>query len=1158
MGVAKTFVRETVNGERQIMKNNFNLPFAFEFTPCCGQKRKRCPATHAGARSPVGTNAILNASRYKVSIFGVFPAHFLPLTLRCFFMAGLFQLCLCILALAPCRTFAGQDVPADGTASPEAKIVRLNKEVISLYKQGNYREALTRCVEVCETARHDMGDEHPEFGSCISNLALIYETVGNYRQAGPLLEQSLEISRKAFGENDPDFVTSLNNLANFYTTTGKYAEAEALYHKSLRIIRAGAGEESLYFLSGLNNLASLYKAMGNYVEVEPLYRRAAEIVLKISGEDRPAYAIVLNNLAQYYYEAGMYRESETTYLKSLDLSRKVQGEQHPVYARTLNNMGSLYEVMGNYAKAESCYREALSIFNSKSGKDSPDAATALNNLAGLFKTIGDYGKAESYYRQANEIRMEFFGETNPKYAIGLNNLADLFYSMGRFEAAEQMWVIVLEIQHSSLGQKHPDVALTLQNLAALYKSMGRYKESEKLYRQALEIWKPALGDRHPDVALALHNLASLYYIMGDYEAAEPLYLQALEIRTAVLGNDHPDVAATMDSLAALYAATSRRQQALELMKQAQSIDDSLIRNVFSFASESQRMGYVTTLRGEMDAFLSLVFRDLSTSSAAVMDAMDLVLKRKAFLAEVLAAQRDTILSGRYPDLAPALHKLRTLNSQIARKIMAGPGPEGPEAHRELLEKWKAEKENTEVFLAGRIPEIDLERRLADTQRQKVAAALLEGSVLVEFVRFNPFDFKAMRAKGQPQWQPSRYLAFILPAGKPDNIRMIDLGEADAIDTMISDFRIAIRADKSSPRRGAADGGLPHIEAGQKLREALFDPVRKAVDERKRLFIAPDGEIYRLSFGVLPEKEGNIIDNYNISYIDAGRDVLRFGAAPPAMPAAPIVIADPDYDFESGGKESQTGNTVDPARQSRDMTRYASRFDRLAGTRVEGEHIADMLGVKPIEGDFATKPQLENVHSPRVLHIATHGFFLPDQKPASAAKNPQSDLSRSAAADSANPLSRGMENPLLRSGLVLAGANTWLSGKAESPEAANGILTAEDASGLDLLFTDLVVLSACQTGLGDIKVGEGVFGLRRAFLLAGAKTLLMTLWKIPDEETQMLMEGFYRRILEGKPRADALREAQLAVRAVHPEPLFWGAFICQGDPGPLNEATRKDE
>jgi tetratricopeptide (TPR) repeat protein/CHAT domain-containing protein len=1044
-------------------------------------------------------------------------------------------------------------IPAGGpTAVPADRIIRLNKEVISLYRQGNYQEALTHGIEVCETARRDLGDEHPEFGSCISNLALIYEATGKYSQAEPLLKQSLEISRKAFGENDPDFVISLNNLANFYSATGKYAEAEALYRQSLGIISAGAGEENAFFVKGLNNLALLYKSMGNYVEVEPLYKKAAEIVLKISGEDQPDYSIVLNNLAQYYYLAGRYQEAEAIYGKSLSIARKVLGEQHPVYARTLNNLGSLYEAMGNYAKAESCYQEALSILASKSGKDSPDVATALNNLAGLYKTIGDYGKADSFYRQANDVWRAAVGETNPSYAVGLNNVADLYYSMGKFEAAEQLYVKVLEIQRSSLGQNHPDVALSMQNLAALYKIMGRYKEAETLYRQALDIWKPALGDRHPDVALTLHNLASLHQAMGSYGEAEPLYLQALEIKTAVLGKDHPDVATTLNSLAALFAATSREQQALELMKQAQSIDDHLIRHVFSFASESQRMGYIKALRGEMDSFLSLVSRHLSNSPAAVMDAMDMVLKRKAIVAEALAAQRDAVLGGRYPDLAPTLHKLRTLNAQIARKIMSGPGPEGPEAHRELLEKWKAEKESIEVLLASRIPEIDLERRLADANRRKVADALPEGAVLVEFVRFNPFDFKAIPAQGQSPWKPARYLAFVLPAGEPRNIRMIDLGDADAIDAMISDFRIAIKADKPSARVGAAgDARVPRVDVGPKLREALFDPIKKGLGERKRLFLAPDDKIYLLPFGVLPEdKERCIIDDYYISYVGAGRDVLRFGAPWAPGSADPLVIADPDYNLELDAKTAQTGQTAARERQSRDMAGYASRFERLPGTRVEGEHIADMLGVKPIEGGLATKRQLENANSPRILHIATHGFFLPDQALVPGTKDSQTDRGKSAAADTANPLSRGVENPLLRSGLVLAGANTWLSGKTESPEAANGILTAEDASGLDLLFTDLVVLSACQTGLGDIKVGEGVFGLRRAFLLAGAKTLLMSLWKIPDEETRMLMEGFYKRILEGKPRADALREAQLAVKAAIPEPLYWGAFICQGDPGPL--------
>ncbi len=1080
----------------------------------------------------------------------------------------------CILLLSPCLSTILPDMPPAALAdsarepaqaapiptggppapAPADRVIQLNREVISLYRQGNYEGALLRCTETCELARRELGEEHPEFGSCINNLASIYEAKGEYSQAEPLLKQSLEISKKVHGENDPDFAVSLNNLANLYSETGRYAEAEPLYLRALEIIRAGAGEDNAFFVKSLNNLASLYKWMGNYVEVEPLYKKAAEILLKMSGEDQPDYAVVINNLAQYYYLAGRYPEAVSTYQKSLDIAGKALGEKHPVYARTLSNLGSVYEATGNYSKAEMLYQQALQIFSSTSGNDSPNVAAALNNLGGLYKTIGDYGKAESFYHRSNDIWQTAVGEKHPEFAAGLNNLADLYYSTGKLDAAEQLYLKVLQIQRSSLGEKHPDVALSLQNLAVLYIKMGRYREAEPLYRQALDIWEQALGNRHPNVALALHNLASLYHnAMGRYGEAEPLYRKALEIKIAVLGRDHPDVATTLNNLAALCAATSREGEGLELMKQAQSINDHSIRQVFSFASETQRMGYIAVLRGDMDSFLSLISQYLSNSPAAVRDGLDMVLKRKAVVAEALAEQREAILGGRYPDLAPALRRLKTLNVQIAQKIMSGPGPEGPEAHRQLIEKWSAEKESLEVFLAGRIPEIDLERKLTEADRAKIAGSLPEGTALVEFVRFNLFDFKAIPAQGQSIWKPARYLAFVLLPDQPDNVRMIDLGEADPIDAMISDFRSAItgttekasgHADAAKDRQGA------FVDVGPKLREALFDPLTKVLGDRKRLILAPDGDIYRLPFGVLPTDKGRyIIDDYHISYVGAGRDILRFGAGSAPEGAAPLVIADPDYDLEAGANV-QAGEGASQERQSRDMARYASHFPRLPGTRVEGESIAAMLGVKALEGGSATKRTVEDARSPRILHIATHGFFLPDQQRPPMGKEFQTGRGMIVMPDLANPLSRGMENPLLRSGLVLAGANTWLQGKVLSREFEDGILTAQDASGLELLSTGLVVLSACQTGLGDIKVGEGVFGLRRAFLLAGAKTLVMSLWKIPDEETRMLMEGFYKRILEGMPRAEALREAQLEVKAVAAEPLYWGAFISQGDPGPL--------
>ena len=245
------------------------------------------------------------------------------------------------------------------------------------------------------------------------------------------------------------------------------------------------------------------------------------------------------------------------------------------------------------------------------------------------------------------------------------------------------------------------------------------------------------------------------------------------------------------------------------------------------------------------------------------------------------------------------------------------------------------------------------------------------------------------------------------------------------------------------------------------------------------------------------------------------------------------------------------------RHSRDLDRDRSayHFDRLPGTRAEGERVAALLDVSPWLDATALEGRLKTAcHSPRILHLATHGFFLPDQ---------QRDLNRegrgfgfdfgefSGARDGLARLSGPMmENPMLRSGLALAGANTWLKAGNLPEEAEDGLLTAEDVTGLDLLATELVVLSACETGLGQVHVGEGVFGLRRAFVLAGAKTLVMSLWKVPDEQTRELMEDFYGRLLAGQGRAEALREAQLAMKAKYPDPFYWGAFICQGDPSPL--------
>lgn len=354
-------------------------------------------------------------------------------------------------------------------------------------------------------------------------------------------------------------------------------------------------------------------------------------------------------------------------------------------------------------------------------------------------------------------------------------------------------------------------------------------------------------------------------------------------------------------------------------------------------------------------------------------------------------------------------------------------------------------------------------------------------------------------------------------------------------------------------------------AGAALRTAVFGKLIPLLGGMNRLLLAPDGELSLVPFEALPLGDGRLlIENYHISYIECGRDVQRFGVTSGRQSNAPLIVADPAFNLTVEAMAASAGAAASDApadssaggdegkRQSRELDREM-RFGPLKRTREEGEKIGAMLDVKPWLKADALERRLKRAQSPRVLHLATHGFFLPDEN-----RDPNKESGPARAKSPEGLLGRlsgpGMENPLLRSGLALAGVNVWLRGGQVPEEAEDGLLTAEDVTGMDLLDTELVVLSACETGLGDVHIGEGVFGLRRAFVLAGASRLVMSLWKVPDEQTQELMVDFYSRVLAGEGVPEALRGAQLALRQRHSDPYFWGAFICLGDPSPLPRGT----
>jgi tetratricopeptide (TPR) repeat protein len=1058
-----------------------------------------------------------------------------------------------------------------------------------LKQQGRYHEAIVLARQILDLARPHLGQGDPNYATFLNWLATLYQDIGDHAAALPLLRQVMEIRRTALGENHSLFVRCLDNLAASYQEMGDYAAALPLLRQALEIRRTALGEDHPEYAACLGNLSSLYRGVGDYAAALPLLRQALEIL----GEGSPQYAACLHNLAVLYREMGDHAAALPLLRQALEIRRTALGENHPDYANVLDNLATLHQNMGDYAAALPLFRQALEIRRTALGEEHPDYAISLNNLAGLYGDMGDHAAALPLLRHALETRRAALGEGHPDSAITLHNMARFYIEMGDLDAALPLFSQALEIRRAALGENHPHYAESLHCLVLMGRAMGRYGAALPICRQMLEIHRAALGEGHPRYAADLQNLAMLHQEMGDHAAALPLLRQAGEITRTALGEEHPDYACYLRSLSTLYVATGRCSEALPLMEQAASVMDRMVGQILAIGSERQRIAYLNRVVGSLHGFLSLVLHHLSDSPAAVRAALDLVLRRKAIAAEAMGTQRDAVLGGKYPALEPRLRELAALRMLIARKILAGPGLEGLECHLQRLAEWNRQKEHLEADLARQIPEMNLEQKLGAADRRAVALNLPEDMALVEFVRFPVFDFEAVPARGESYWKPSRYVAFVLPGGAPDEAQMIDLGEAEPIDHMIADFRAGVIADSAAgygrdmARRREEIPPTAACDAGSALRAALFDRLAPALGSRTRLLIAPDGDLSRLPFEVLPTADGRrLIDACQISYLSCGRDVLRFGTESIGQPGEPLVVADPDFDLETvivhesaqskagfwsrllGRGKKVTGPPRQPVaplatiavsagRHSRDLhhDRSAYHFHRLPETRAEGQWVATRLGVSPWLEAAALEGRLKAAcRSPRILHLATHGFFLPDQQ--TAFHDGGRDMRLDPIALPSEALGAGrlagpmMENPMLRSGLALAGANSWLQGRNLPEEAQDGLLTAEDVTGLDLLATELVVLSACETGLGQVHVGEGVFGLRRAFVLAGAKTLVMSLWKVPDEPTRELMEDFYGHLLAGQGRAEALREAQLEMKAKYPEPFYWGAFICQGDPSPL--------
>lgn len=852
-----------------------------------------------------------------------------------------------------------------------------------------------------------------------SNQALNYYNRGvEKRQLGNFPE-ALENYNQAIHLN-PNYASAYNNRGNIYLRLEQPQKALNDFNKYVSINPRAA---DAYYNRGLaySDLDYPEEAIANYnqaIYLAPNYANAyynRGLIYLQSGNIQQAIADSEQVLRLNPNDAdaeNLYIQAIETLAKNIENNRSSYNLDDAGY---LNNLAQSYHSMGRYAEAESLYRQALDIFARLSGTDDYNYAGCLSNLAWLYRTMGRYSEAEPFYIKALETTAKFYGTQDSRYATSLNNLAQSYYSMGRYAEAEPLYLQALNIIANTQGTNHPHYAISLDNLALLYHSMVRDIEAEQLYREALNIKAELYGTTHPLYAVSLNNLAHSYVFMGRYRDAELLYLQVLDIFANTLGTDHPDYATYLENLASLYAATDRSQDSLALMQASANIDLKTISQIFSISTDNQRLNYLQQSYIKLECFLSLVFQHFSNTPEVVQSAYNLVLQRKAIATESTILQKIALLSEQYSHLVPKLEQWRQVRQKLAQRCFDIPNPEELSHYHNEIDFFTQQAEMLEREL--NIPEINLHKELQNADYLTIARELPEGTTLVEFIRFNVVNFKAISASGDSKLFPPRYIAFILPAKEPERLQMVDLGEAELIDSLVREFRESVEIARGFDLDEITEAG--EIDPKIQLRLLVFDKLKPYIS--KNLFICPDGELNCLPFEALPtEPEGYLIDEYNFNFLSVGRDILRFKTQIPAKVSKPVVIANPDYNLAAEGNNNSSSQTAERSiyYQKLAASRSGQMFLPLPGTEIEAEKIAKLLGVKPHIQARALKSLVSKTKtSPYILHIATHGCFLKEIQPMKE-ENIWQNFLLSSNTQSKRLLLAGSQNPLLCSVLLL--------------------------------------------------------------------------------------------------------------------------------------------
>lgn len=969
------------------------------------------------------------------------------------------------------------------------KARELQADTRTLIDAGQYDDAIERGKKALAARERLLRGNHPDVAESLDTLGEAYVHKNDFAQAEKLLGRALEMRRALFGGEHPEFANTLDKLAAVHLYTGRLKSAEEMYDRVLRIRESELGTGHELVAETLGNLAALYYQQTRYQEAETAFRRALQATEAALGPDAEPVASIASNLGSLYSKLGRLDEADAQYRRALKLYEKHVGKSHTLYANTLNKLGGLALQRNDLVKATKLLEESVAIQEKAVGADHTRVGVALSNLAQVYELRGDLAQAKKAHARAYAI-LRRLGDRHPHAVQALHNYAFMLAAAGD-PAAEPHLFRLVELREAELGRGDVRAADTLLMVAQFALPIRSFAKAKLLAQRVLSVVRPTLGDTHILVAQALAVVGEALAGEKKLKLAVETFQEAVAVAERAYGPRHPELARILMKAAAVSAAHQKSDDAVALARKAADIDERNIREVLAAGSEAQKKAYAGVNARHAHRLVALHRERLPNDVAATRLAMLAILRHKGRVLDVLVDGLGALRRRLTPEDAGLLDKLSAVRSQIATQLVKPPNEQQrlamEEAEKVASDLERQISERSAAFRADRAP-ITLEA---------VQEQIPKGAALVEIFQWQPQrDYRPL---------PERYLAYVLQQrGEPT---WVELGPKDKIDELAAALRRALAEPKSDDYRPLA----------RKLDELVMAPIRKLATGCRQLIVSPDGALNLVPLGALLDGQGRyLIEDRSISYVTSGRDLLRMTSASPAR-AGDVIIANPDFGAPV---------VVEPGGGALSRAVFAP----LAGTEQEAQALVDLLPHATLHhGPTATKKSVAALRGPRLLHIATHGFFLGDPggaKPATRALV----LGETPAPN---------QSPLLLSGLAFAGANL---------RDASGVLTALEAATLDLWGTKLVVLSACETGLGAVESGEGVAGLRRALWTAGAESAVMSLWKVDDNATRDLMIEMYGHLSRDGGRAESLRRAQLSVMAQrqYAHPFYWASFIPVGD------------